>query len=212
MSEKETRLFVPSTDGVELEGRLITADGDKGAVICHPHPLYGGTMDNGVVLAARDVANDCGIQTLRFNFRGVGTSSGAFSGGEGEARDVIAATQYLRALEGISTVYVVAYSFGSWALLLAQQQALDVPEVVLIAPPVSFIDFSELSVTASRITVVFGEEDVYCREPDLDTWLSNQDTDQIEVQVTRLPGVDHFFTGADAPLKHAIKAFFAKAK
>lgn len=93
----ERSLRVPG-DGVELEAVLHIPDGVPpfaGAVICHPHPQYGGDMNSNVVTALCHALTDRGMAALRFNFRGVGGSTGAFDNGRGEARDASAAVAHL---------------------------------------------------------------------------------------------------------------------
>src|SRR5580704_14581907 len=84
-------LYAPQPDGVK----------PKGAVVCHPHPQYGGSMYNNVVEAALEALWGRGFSTLRFNFRGVGQSEGSYGGGEGEAADAAAAVGFLRGQPGL---------------------------------------------------------------------------------------------------------------
>ena len=84
------------------------------ALVCHPHPLYGGTMHNKVVFRAAKAALLLGLPTLRFNFRGAGKSVGTFAGGDGEREDVRAALDYLAAHFPGLPVCLMGFSFGSW--------------------------------------------------------------------------------------------------
>ena len=98
-----------------LEGMLREGAGKGGVVICHPHPLYGGSMWNNVVDALETGFFEAGFSTLRFNFRGVGASSGRYDEGEGETRDVEAACRHLEEHTGGGGRFVLAgYSFGAW--------------------------------------------------------------------------------------------------
>ncbi|MEJ2024042.1 MAG: alpha/beta hydrolase, partial [Deltaproteobacteria bacterium] len=96
-----------------LEGLLTRADGSRGVVVTHPHPLYGGNMQNNVVRAITRAYREAGYTTLRFNFRGVGASQGGFDNGRGEQKDVEAALQYRLSL-GCDWLDLAGYSFGSW--------------------------------------------------------------------------------------------------
>src|SRR6185295_8845408 len=108
----ETTVTIAAGD-VRLEGRLaVPAGATRGAVVCHPHPQYGGTMDNNVVVAVTDALRAAGLATLRFNFRGVGSSEGRHGGGAAEVGDAHAALAHLRAA-GIEDVALVGYSFGA---------------------------------------------------------------------------------------------------
>jgi uncharacterized protein len=96
-----------------LEGLFSRGRTGKGAVITHPHPLYGGDMANYVVEAAVRVLQNSGLATLRFNFRGVGASHGRYENGLGEREDVRAALAWLRD-QGVSRTHLYGYSFGAW--------------------------------------------------------------------------------------------------
>ncbi len=105
-----------------LEGLLYQPDGSllhPAAILCHPHPLYGGTMDNLVVVHVARALLDRGLASLRFNFRGVGNSEGHFADGQGEVNDVGGAMDWLRTQPGIdwARLYLVGYSFGAWVAL-----------------------------------------------------------------------------------------------
>jgi len=105
-----------------LEGILYRPDDSllhPAAILCHPHPLYGGTMDNLVVVHIARALLDRGLASLRFNFRGVGGSEGRFAEGQGEVNDVGGALDWLRAQPGMdwAHLYLVGYSFGAWVAL-----------------------------------------------------------------------------------------------
>jgi alpha/beta superfamily hydrolase len=105
-----------------LEGILYQPEGSllhPAAILCHPHPLYGGTMDNLVVVHVARALLDRGMASLRFNFRGVGASEGHFADGQGELNDVGGAVDWLRTQPGMdwAHLYLVGYSFGAWVAL-----------------------------------------------------------------------------------------------
>jgi alpha/beta superfamily hydrolase len=102
--------------GLKLEGMLANSPGDMGAVISHPHPLYGGSMHNSVVKAVAHAYQEEELSTLRFNFRGVERSEGDFGNGVGEQEDVKAALQTL----GKKNMDLAGYSFGAWVNALGQ--------------------------------------------------------------------------------------------
>lgn len=180
------------------------------AVICHPHPQYGGTMDNNVVMAARDVLSEKGYGTIRFNMRGVGSSTGSYDNGEGEADDVAAVFRHAqesgKASEG---VHLVAYSFGAWVALKAVTKGLSPSTLTLISPPVDFTDFGDLALPACPCLIVSGDADDFCSELSLRRWLDPQAKDRDDVSVRILPLTDHFYFGREGPLEDALKGFFA---
>src|SRR5262245_48854809 len=103
-----------SADGLSLEGRLTAGDHDLGVVLCHPHPLYGGSMLTPVILTVEGAFHEAGFTTLAFNFRGVGGSEGTHGEGRTEVSDVAGALTHLRA--GLDDqprlIGVAGYSFG----------------------------------------------------------------------------------------------------
>src|SRR5262245_60395566 len=113
---REARLLrFPSADGLQLEGRLTPGGSDRGVVLCHPHPLYGGSMLTPVILTVEVAFHTAGFTTLAFNFRGVGASEGRHGEGGTEVADVQGALAHLRAvLDGAPRLVAVAgYSFRS---------------------------------------------------------------------------------------------------
>jgi uncharacterized protein len=122
-----------------LEGIVRENKRNQGVVICHPHPLYGGSMQNNVVAAVEGGFARIGFTTLRFNFRGVGGSGGDYDEGEGEVRDALAAAGYLRRmLGGEEPIVLAGYSFGAW---IAAKAALHDPRpsgLFLVSYPFAF--------------------------------------------------------------------------
>src|SRR5262245_51931249 len=121
-------------DGARLEARVGLVPGARaGLVVCHPHPLYGGDMDNPVVVRAAEVGRETGLSTLRFNFRGTGRSTGSHGGGTAEMADVQAGLAALaEGLPGGAPVGLAGYSFGAW--VAARVAAEDPRPLGLIAP------------------------------------------------------------------------------
>jgi uncharacterized protein len=123
-----------------LEGLLAKPEGSdpvRGGVICHPHPLYGGSMYNNVVDAALAAMWELGWATLRFNFRGVGASEGEHTSGPGEAADAAAAVEFLTEQPGVQRdgAILAGYSFGAMAAMAAAPQISKLAALTLIALP-----------------------------------------------------------------------------
>jgi len=173
----------------QLEGLLDAGKRRKGAVITHPHPLYGGDMYNPVVEAIETAYRKAGFSTLRFNFRGTGNSAGIHDNGIGEREDVAAAVACLKN-EGVKSIHLSGYSFGAWVNAMALQNGLAVDGMTMVAPPVAFIDFADGIRLPGLTKVVAGSRDEFAPpgliRPLLAHWNRDAEMDIID-------GADHFF-------------------
>ena len=138
-----TEKIVFHSEGFEIEGLLKKNSSLKGVVITHPHPLYGGDMNNSVVYAVMRAYQDIDYTTLQFNFRGVGRSQGSYADGIGEQEDVRAAIAFLADM-GIRHIDLAGYSFGAWVNALLDSKAAAIANIVMVSPPVAFVDFSSV--------------------------------------------------------------------
>lgn len=161
------------------------------AICCHPHPLYGGTMQNKVVHTLARAVQDQGVTSLRFNFRGVGGSGGKHDNGEGESDDAAAIADWCRRELDARDLWALGFSFGSYvALRLAG--ARDAKLLVTIAPPVQRFDFVRLEVPRCPWLVVQGDADELVNHEAVRAWTRTLDpAPQVEI----LPGAEHFFHG-----------------
>ena len=153
-----------ASGAITLEGLLAKPDGLKearGAVVCHPLPLYGGSMYNNVVDAALEAMWKMGWATLRFNFRGVGESGGEHGGGVGEADDAVAAVEFLASQPGVQAhgAVLAGYSFGAMAAMLAAPQINDLGALMLIALPIRMADPAALEKIGKPIILAAGDSD-----------------------------------------------------
>jgi alpha/beta superfamily hydrolase len=194
--------------GVILEGRLSVGTAPGGAVITHPHPLFGGDMANNVVLTAVRALAARGLSALRFNFRGVGRSTGTYGGGLDEAGDVAAALEFL-ASRAAGPRYMVGYSFG--AAVAGRALLNDVPAdgAVFIAPPVAFMDLSFLPRVPGLRLVVAGDRDELCPLPSLEALLAQgpAPAGAAPVALQVIEGADHFFSQGEAELFRVLRDF-----
>lgn len=145
-------------------GRLqaIYQPGDPGrpaVVVCHPHPLYGGTMRNKVVYWMARAFEDMGCSVLRFNFRGVEESEGVWDEGSGEADDAAAALSWLHACHGDAPLWLAGFSFGCYAGLQAARRDTRVSHMFAVAPAVNLWSFDFMRGEERPITVVAGTAD-----------------------------------------------------
>lgn len=203
----ETKIEFKSNDAITLEGLLHTGTSDRGVVITHPHPLYGGDMYNIVVQTIQDVYQEKGVTTLRFNFRGVGRSSGQYDDGNGEQNDVLSAINDLKE-RGIKYIDLAGYSFGSWVIAKAldndtiANDTIATDSVIMVSPPAAMMPFESASPIANLKLVVTGSHDEFA-PPDVvkklaTTWNSNAAFKVID-------GADHFFSGYAEKLTNVLK-------
>lgn len=188
------RITIPGPVG-ELESVLnVHGDTDHWAVLCHPHPQYGGTMNDAVLDVVAQVAEERGIDTLRFNFRGTGASAGCHDGGE--ADDVVAAVQWLRKRYSPRHLSVAGYSFGAGMVWQALAKLGRLRQVLLIAPPTAFIQWESPHPASVPVDVFVGDHDQFADASLL------ADIGGIRTHV--IPGADHFFVGRWEALKAAL--------
>lgn len=194
MKEEKIRFH---SKGLLIEGLLCVREGERGVVVTHPHPLYGGTMYDQIVEALVTIYQDKGFSTLRFNFRGVGDSEGGYDQGKGEKEDVISALRYMydRAKRDL---YLAGYSFGAWVNAKVTDTESMPSSMIMISPPVTFLDFSFLSFNPKIEAVVTGGEDDIAPADKIRslvfTWNPGARFEVIE-------GADHFYSGMIDALK-----------
>ncbi len=170
------------------------------AVCCHPHPLYGGTMQNKVVHTLARAAQDQGVTSLRFNFRGVGGSGGGHDKGEGESDDAAAVADWCQRELGTGYLWALGFSFGSYvALRLAA--ARDARLLVSVAPPVQRFDFARLEVPRCPWLVVQGDADLLVNHEAVLGWTRTLDPAP-EVEI--VAGAEHFFHGRLTALRSLV--------
>ncbi|MGH7680781.1 MAG: alpha/beta hydrolase [Candidatus Eiseniibacteriota bacterium] len=203
--------------GVEVPGPAGPLEGlwaDPGhglpaAVICHPHPAHSGSMHSKVVHTVHRVLDQAGHPTLRFNFRGVGTSGGVYSGGEGEIQDVAAAAAFAREKTGIEALWLAGFSFGSyvgarWALGDSHLERF----IGLGMPVDGNVDgrtFDFLARPPAPMLIVQGDRDQYgSREGILALVARLKPLGAIEARF--VTDADHFFTGRLAELARELRA------
>jgi uncharacterized protein len=187
-----------------LEARLAVPPGARvGVAVSHPHPLYGGDMDNPVIDRIVEVCTARGVATLRFNFRGVGASSGRHDEGRAEQEDVRAGLAHLQDNLGAGArVALAGYSFGA-AMVAAVGTSTPVAGLALIAPPMRVAALRTPTRVTGPIVVVAGAEDQYCPASALEELRAMMP----EATVVVIEGADHFFVGSLMPLGDAVGAW-----
>jgi len=160
------------------------------ALICHPHPLFGGTMDNKVVTTLERVFLELGLKTLRFNFRGVGASAGVHDNGVAEGDDVAALVAWLRAVLPDHALWLAGFSFGSH-VAARMARAVGAVQLVSIAPPVTKWDFDAISPGCPWL-VVQGEQDEVVEPEAVYRWAAARPDPPTLI---RMADTSHFFHG-----------------
>jgi len=201
----EEKVLINSSD-LEIEGFLENLQGNKAVLVTHPHPLYGGNMHNNVVIALVKAYRKNGYSTLRINFRGVDGSQGVHDNGIGEQEDIRASLAYLSDL-GKDEIDLVGYSFGAWVTALGLISFDQADRIIMISPPVSFLDFSLLSYTPKIKLVITGSHDEFASSEKIEDMLLSWNPEAV---FRIIPGADHFFWGKDEEIMAKISDFLEK--
>lgn len=173
------------------------------AVVCHPHPMHGGTMQNKVAhtLSRAFIARE--FSTLRFNFRGVGKSEGVFDDGDGELMDVLAAVEFMRARFPGTAVWLGGFSFGA-AMAVCAAVATDAAGLVSIAPAASRLSGNDSVPPSCPWLIVQGENDELVDIDDTIKWLNSLAPGP---ELCVFPDTTHFFHGKLIRLREVVMAF-----
>jgi len=194
-----------TTGTLNLEGLYKKASSDKGAVILHPHPLYGGDMNNPVVESLAQSFNKKNYTTLRVNFRGVGGSEGSYDEGNGEQEDVLAAIRYLTE-QGITSIYLAGYSYGSWVLGKMKEMPKEVCGQIFIAPPLALLPFEPGINLPLLKLVITGEEDEIAPPDLIKESLAGWNR---EARFEIIDFADHFYFGSFKALEKLVENFLS---
>ncbi len=191
----------PAESEGESENATATANALGIAVICHPHPLHGGTMHNKVVTIIERSLRELGLDTVRFNFRGIGKSEGAFDEGIGESDDLAAVVEWARKMRPEAPLWLAGFSFGSY-VALRNAKRLDAGALITIAPPVGRWEFESIELPDCPWLVVQGEEDEVVDPQSVFDWVEQLD---VSPQLVRMAETSHFFHRRLMDLRGAIK-------
>lgn len=188
-SELETRLLWPGPAG---NVEMITTSGDKQVtvIVCHPHPLFGGTMGNKVVTTLARTFHDHGLSTIRFNFRGVGKSEGVHDQGQGETDDVLAIAAWIKKERPQDVLWLAGFSFGGFVATSAASRLPEVARLVIVAPQVSRFEMANLSPILCPWVVIQGEQDEVVSPDAVYAWADHQEP---KPMLVRVPEAGHFF-------------------
>lgn len=188
-----------------LQVRALWQASDRVVLICHPHPLFGGTMDNKVVTTLARFFRNQNVSVVTFNFRGVGSSTGQHDNGVGEIDDALAVLDWIMTQSPLQSgikphqLYLAGFSFGAYiaaavASRLRQQintelTSFDLVKTFLVAPPVHHYSMQDLSLAPDTV-VLMGEVDEVVPPHEVITWAT-----QLDLQLVMMPNCSHFFHG-----------------
>jgi len=177
------------------------------AIVCHPHPLYGGTMHNKVVFRIARAFQDAGFSVLRFNFRGTGLSEGKYDDGVGEQDDLRAAVRFMGEKHPNAALWIAGFSFGAAVMLRALECDEPLQAFVGAGVPFSKYDFTKITHCNKPKLFVQGERDEFGSPEELKRWVDTFDEPK---ELTIIPAADHFFDGHLSELQQCISDFIAR--
>lgn len=164
---------------------------NKIGIMCHPHPLHGGTMNNKVVTTLTRVFRDLDMINIRFNFRGVGKSTGTFDEGIGETDDALAIIKWAQKCFPGKEIFLAGFSFGAYVSLRAAAYT-KLSHLISIAPAVKHAPFLALKAPTCPWSVVIAEDDQIAPAKDTYQWIN---TLRIKPEILSFPHTSHFFDG-----------------
>ncbi|MBM3490990.1 MAG: alpha/beta fold hydrolase [Alphaproteobacteria bacterium] len=183
------------------------------ALVLHPHPLYGGTMNNKVVYTIFHAFAQLGFATLRFNFRGVGRSQGGFDSGVGELADAAAALDWLQSVNANARAcWIAGFSFGAWISMQLLMRRPDISGFISISPPANLFDFSFLAPCPSSGLILHGSIDELVPEKEV-LRLAERLAQQrgITVKYKQIRGATHFYEDKQDELTQQIRLYLEEA-
>jgi len=207
VTEDVSRLVPVELEGPagRIEGLLQEREGAEPAtvaLVCHPHPLYGGTLHNKVTHRVAATLHARGAVVLRFNFRGVGKSEGIHDRGQGELQDSLVLLEWLQRRHPRARAWVAGFSFGSWVASRVAAAEPTVGQLILVAPPVHTQTFEEMRTCPVPKLVIQGTADEVCKPENLErvfpSWAEPK-------RLERVDGASHFFDRKLAELGAAIE-------
>jgi len=208
---KETRVSLPS-GGLALEGILAVPEATErlpAVIVCHPHPLYGGSMDNNVVSGVCEALTQATLIAFKFNFRGLGGSQGEFGHGIGEEEDVEAAISFVSTAKEVDSerIGIAGYSAGAGFALPVGFEHDRIKALAAISPPISMFDFDFLKSCPKPKLVISGSKDDLIPVENLLEFCSGLPEPK---RCESIEGTDHFWCGYESHLADKVTNFFTE--
>ena len=208
-------ITIPGPEG-RLEARYNVGEGNSPplAILLHPHPKFGGNMNNKVIYNCFKTISNLGFSVLRFNYRGVGNSEGKYSGDEGigEMTDAACALDWLLFNNTSSTkVWVVGFSFGAFISLNLLMRRPEIQAFIALSPPADKYDFSFLAPCPVSGLIIQGDSDEIVNETDVALFANKLDSQRaISVKYKKIKNADHFFTDKLNLVSDEVKKYILK--
>jgi alpha/beta superfamily hydrolase len=208
---KDTRVSFHSSELV-LEGILTIPEGDgpfPAVIVCHPHPLYGGSMDNNVVNSLSETLTQASLASFKFNFRGVGGSQGEFGQGIGEQEDVKAAISFISTVKEVDSkrIGLAGYSAGAGFALPVGFNDDRIRALAAVSPPIPMFDFDFLKSCPKPKLLISGSRDELIPINQFLEFCQNLSEPR---ECESIEGADHFWRGYESILAAKVAAFFTK--
>lgn len=197
-----------------LEGKYQASEDPKGpvALILHPHPQHGGTMNNKVVYTLYRTFSDAGFNVMRFNFRGVGKSQGSYDNGEGELSDAASALDWLQSIHPNSTEFWVSgFSFGAWISMQLLMRRPELSGFVAVSPPADRYDFNFLAPCPVSGQIIQGDQDTIVTPSAAEKLAAKLNLQRgISIDYCPIKGADHFFSQQLVELSNLVSGYLQK--
>ena len=197
-----------------LEGRYHPSNKPQAplALLLHPHPQHGGTMNNKIIYKLYQTFTKRGFSTLRFNFRGVGRSQGQFDNGQGELSDAASALDWMQTQNpNTRSCWIAGFSFGAWVAMQLMMRRPEIDGFISIAPPASQHDFSFLAPCPASGMIIHGDKDEVVPQSSVDKLAQKlQKQKNIKIDYRIVEGSDHFFIHHLDPLNEQIEGYLDK--
>ena len=203
-------LLIPGPEG-KIEAKYTHNNNDDSpiVIILHPDPSKGGTMHTKIVFKLYKIFIDAGFSTIRFNFRGVGKSSGEFDNGEGELSDAACVLDWLQQYNTNSKIcWVAGFSFGAWISMQLLMRRPEINGFVSVSPPANLRDFSFLAPCPSSGLIVHGDKDNICSFDSTKILVEKlQKQKKVDINFKSIKGADHFYENFSTEFEDAIKEY-----
>ncbi len=204
--QTETTFLLPGPAGnLEVIATPAKGDAHATAIICHPHSLHGGTMNNKVVTTLARAFYDLGLRTVRFNFRGVGKSVGKYSDGVGELEDLFAVVKWVKESCAKDKLWLAGFSFGAYVAACAATK-IKIAQLVTVAPPVVHFNITTLPPILCPWIVVQGEQDEIVPSDQVFDWVDSLNP---KPTLIRMQDTGHFFHGKLVELRNRLEQALA---